>query len=63
MFEMILFLVIGCAIVLIFNYAAGNLNEKYDRDSLDFCKRLHDDAERCGMEDKLRDSESSRSKR
>ena len=63
MIEMFIFLVLGCIIVLVFNYAAGNLNEKYDRDSLDFYKRLRDDAERCGMEDKLRDSGSSRSKR
>ena len=60
MWEMIIFLTLGCAIVLVFNYAAGNLNEKYDRDTHDFYKRLRDDAERCGMEDKLRDTETSR---
>ncbi len=54
---------VGLALVLVFNYAAGKLNEKADRDRADLLKRMHDYAERPGMDYRGRDFQSARSGR
>ena len=56
MTEIGIFLILGCIAVLVFNYAAGDLNEKHDRDSFDLYKRMLNDTEKTGLEDKLKNA-------
>ena len=50
---------VAVGLVLVFNYAAGRLNEEADRDSADLLKRMHDYAEGPGVDHRRRDTISA----